>query len=170
MSARAEAAMAPARDERAHRLGIPEINPHTGLSTDYLNHFSEAIMMVGILPVMPECLDELMAWRPKTYSEHFATSHFTDRGTVIAAYEAADPAVRSALDAVAETLNKVMETTRATVAEHLGTPAAEALAKRAVAWLNPLIARLAAIINGAGIVPSADDKNPQAAIDTLFRR
>ena len=32
----------------------PNINPVTGLSTDYLNHFTEAIMLLELLPADPE--------------------------------------------------------------------------------------------------------------------
>src|SRR5262245_7075895 len=84
---------------------IPKINRFTGLSTDYLNHFTEAVMVLEMAAAMPECLDDLKAWRPKTYREHFAASRLKDREALIAAYDAADPAVREALDSVSETLN-----------------------------------------------------------------
>ena len=52
----------------------PNINPATGLSTDYLNHFTEALMVLEMVRDMPECIDDLRAWQPKTYTEHFAGS------------------------------------------------------------------------------------------------
>ena len=65
----------------------------TGLSTDYLNHFTEADHGAGdAAGTVPECLDDLLAWEPKTYREHFAASRFSNRDAIIAAYEAADPA------------------------------------------------------------------------------
>ena len=67
--------------------GIPYINPVTGLSTDYLNHFSEAVMVLEMAATVPECLEDLRAWRPKTYCEHFASSSFSERDAVIAAYD-----------------------------------------------------------------------------------
>ena len=149
--------------------GIPKINRFTGLSTDYLNHFTEAVMVLEMAATMPECLDDLKAWRPKTYREHFAASHFKDRDALVAAYDATDPAVREALDSVSETLNAVLMQTRDVVVNHLGTPAAEALARRAVAWLKPLIARAAGVINGAAHV-AAGRQAPQAAIDAIFNR
>jgi hypothetical protein len=149
--------------------GIPKINRFTGLSTDYLNHFTEAVMVLEMAATMPECLDDLKAWRPKTYREHFAASRFKDRDALVAAYEAADPAVREALDSVSETLNAVVTQTRDVVIGHRGTPAAEALAQRAVAWLKPLIARAASVINGAAHVATGRQA-PQAAIDAIFGR
>ena len=152
------------------QLSIPNINAETGLSTDYLNHFTEVVMVLEMIVTMPDCLDELMAWQPKTYSEHFVASRFTERATVIAAYEAADPAVRDALDRASETLNSVLAATRQVVAQHLNTPHADLLAQRAVAWLKPLIARTAAVINGTATGTAADSRGAQAEIDALFDR
>lgn len=36
------------------------------LATDYLNHFNEVVMLIGMIPDMPECLDDAREWRPKT--------------------------------------------------------------------------------------------------------
>jgi hypothetical protein len=46
------------------RLLDANINPVTGLATDYLNHFNEAIMMLELAPEMPDCMEDLSAWRP----------------------------------------------------------------------------------------------------------
>ncbi len=155
-------------DPAARKHPNVNINPATGLSTDYLNHFTEAMMLLEMAVRMPDCLDDLRAWRPKTYGEHFASSRFSDRAAVIAAYEAADPAVRGALDATSETLNTVFVEACDVVLQHLGTPAGDALAQRAVAWVKPLIARAAAVINGTNIV--LDGSGTQAAVDALFDR
>jgi hypothetical protein len=152
------------------QLSIPNINAATGLSTDYLNHFAEAVMVLEMIVTIPECLDDLMAWQPKSYREHFAGSHFTERAKVIAAYEAADPTVRDALDQASETLNSVLIATRQVVAQHLNTPDADLLAQRAVAWLKPLIARTAAVINGTATGTATDSHSAQAEIDALFNR
>jgi hypothetical protein len=146
---------------------ISTINPATGLSTDYLNHFTEAVMTLEMGIAMPDCLEELRAWRPKTYREHFAASQFAGRDAVIAAYEAADPAVRNELDGTAQTLNAVLLNARDTV---LGRPPAalvEELARRAVALSKPLIARAASIINGT---TTGAETPPQSAVDALFSR
>ncbi len=89
---------------------------------------------------------------------------------MIASYEAADPAVRQALDSAAATLNAVLAETRDAVLKNLSLPeTADAFAQRSVAWLKPLVARAAAVINGtAHGVP--DWAGPQAAIDSLFNR
>src|SRR5580700_3126309 len=80
----------------ASRRGA-NINPETGLATDYLNHFNEAIMLLDLVASVPEFLSDLMAWQPLTYRDHFAASSFTDRELAVAAYDAADPAARANL-------------------------------------------------------------------------
>ncbi|HEY5598367.1 MAG TPA: hypothetical protein VIK47_06140, partial [Kiloniellales bacterium] len=50
------------------------IHEDTLLATDYLNHFNEVIMLIGMIPDMPECLRDAQAWQPKSYEEHFRDS------------------------------------------------------------------------------------------------
>src|SRR6186997_3167480 len=80
------------------RLTAANINPNTGLASDYLNHFNEAIMLLDLLPTTPECIVELIGWEPLSYEEHFAASHFKEKDLAIAAYQAAEPAARAQLD------------------------------------------------------------------------
>ena len=68
----AAAATAPVTSGR----GGPNINPVTGLSTDYLNHFTEAIMLLELLPADPDCVADFLEWEPKDYRAHFAGLHF----------------------------------------------------------------------------------------------
>src|SRR5437764_1337072 len=93
------------------RLQAANINPKTGLATDYLNHFNEAIMLLDLLPNTPECIVELIGWEPLSYQEHFAASHFKDKDLAIAAYEAAEPAARGRLDELADTMNALLVAT-----------------------------------------------------------
>ena len=61
------------------QLAKANINPSTGLATDYLNHFNEAIMLLDLVSTVPECLPDLMAWGPMSYQDHFAGSGFKDK-------------------------------------------------------------------------------------------
>jgi hypothetical protein len=148
--------------------GIPNINPSTGLSTDYLNHFAEAVMALEMAATMPECLDVLRAWRPKSYAEHFAASRFSNRSAVIEAYRASDPAVRQALDRASELLNVALAQARDEMLRYLASPAADALACRALDELRQLIVRTAALINDTAT--ACDRQAPQAEIDAMFGR
>ena len=59
---------APGRATHSRTLGLlvkgKNINEETLLATDYLNHFNEIIMILDMIPMMPECLDDAKAWAP----------------------------------------------------------------------------------------------------------
>src|SRR6476646_8935301 len=76
------------------RLDGTNINPVTLLATDFLNHFNEAIMLLEMLPMAPDCKDDFLAWHPMSYPQHFAASNFKHRDLAIAAYEVVDPQYR----------------------------------------------------------------------------
>ena len=82
--------------------------------------------------------------------------------------EEADPAVRTALDETSDVLNAMVWRTRELVLRHIGTAEVEAVARRALDRLRPLIARTAALINGTAFEP--DRQGPQAAVDAIFDR
>jgi hypothetical protein len=153
----------------AVRLADANINPATGLATDYLNHFNEAIMLLEMLSNCPDCRADFLDWQPKSYREHFLDSRFKDRQMAVAAYEATSPAVRNCLDMLAATMTAVIEATRSTMCSALPEPAAQHLAQQAVASLKPLIARAGALINGDTEALAGGDTLPQAAVDRLLR-
>ena len=45
----------------AQRLQGTNINVNTLLATDYLNHFNEVIMLIEMLPDMPDMLEDVLA-------------------------------------------------------------------------------------------------------------
>jgi hypothetical protein len=144
--------------------GVPNINPVTGLSTDYLNHFTEALMALEMAADTPECLDDLKAWRPKSYAEHFAQSRFKNRAVVIDFYRVAEPTLRRQVDRLSETINGLLIEAIETATDK-AAPAA--LAQRAALAIRPLMAELADLINGTADKP-AERRSSQAAIDAMF--
>lgn len=90
------------------RLHGTNINPETYLATDYLNHFTEVVMLLEMLPSMPECLADIRGWAPKSYEEHFQGSVFSDKELAILAYQQADPALRGPFDAVIAELHALL--------------------------------------------------------------
>jgi hypothetical protein len=111
------------------------INPETGLATDYLNHFNEAIMLLEMLSACPDCIDDFLAWRPMSYRKIFATFRFKGRDLAIAAYNAAEPGLREYLDAMADTMIVVLETTRTAVRANASSETAR------LVCLKPMVAR-----------------------------
>ena len=88
--------------EAAHMIVVPDeeaefeafrprvkgtnIDEQTLLATDYLNHFNEIVMLFDMLPDMPELIDDCKAWQPRSYTEHFQNSTFSDRDLAVEAY------------------------------------------------------------------------------------
>ncbi len=159
-------AATPVSRREASGPGAPIINPVTGLSTDYLNHFTEALMALEMAADIPECIDDLRAWRPKTYPEHFAQSRFKHRDQVIERYHAAAPGLRREVDWLSASINRLLE--KACAAVTSGADAA-AVVPRAAAVSRPMIAELADLINATPRQPG-EQPSSQAVIDAMFGR
>jgi hypothetical protein len=161
----------PVRPIDPARLAAANINPRTGLATDYLNHFNEAIMLLELVPTMPDCLEDLMQWRVMSYREHFLATHQKHRDLVLAAYETAEPHARFLLDECTDMMDAILTAARDALHLHLSHAVAGALSLEAAAQLRPLVARAGAVING--LAPAGDAAAPgapQAAIDALLER
>jgi len=84
------------------------INQNTLLATDYLNHFNEIIMLLEMVPSMPECYADAAEWRPKSYADHFRDSCFSDAELAILAYENAPANYRQAFDATIQQMDRLV--------------------------------------------------------------
>lgn len=159
-----------ARPPDPARLAAANINPATLLATDYLNRFNEPVMLLELLATAPDCLEDLLAWRPATYREHFAASRQVHRELIICAYEAADPAARRRLDEIADTMTAILLAARETLQREPQAVAA-VTARRAAARLKPLVARAAAVIAGRETgAKRLRTGAVQAAVDALMER
>jgi hypothetical protein len=154
--------------ERDARLAAANINPATGLASDYLNHFNEAIMLLDMLPLCPECRDDVLSWQPRSYREHFLNSGLSSGQLAIAAYEEADPELRAALEAVSDMMTALLVRARTLLADGLAPDMAAALGCRTAAELKPLVARAGALINGDA--NAAEVAGPQTMVDGLLQR
>jgi hypothetical protein len=133
---------------RAAELKAANINPQTGLATDYLNHFNEAIMLLEMIPDMPECSEDFLQWHPLSYAEHFTASNFKARDLAISAYESADPDVRAEFDQMTDTMTSILREVSAAMAEATQDTTKARLAEQAIGWLKPLVAAAGGVING----------------------
>jgi hypothetical protein len=141
---------APDKEARAAQLRAANINPRTGLATDYLNHFNEAIMLLEMIPDMPECADDFLSWHPLSYAEHFTASHFKARDLAIEAYESADANVRAEFDNITAAMTSILTAVSAAMREAKQDKTRSTLAEQATAWVKPLVALAGGIINGRG--------------------
>src|SRR5438874_5060006 len=139
----------PEAEARAVRLRAANINPPTGLATDYLNHFNEAIMLLEMIPDMPECAEDFLTLSPLSYVEHFWASNFKARDLAIEAYELADPKIRGDFDNLASTMTSILTAVGTAMRKARQDKTRATLAEQATGWVKPLVALAGGIINGA---------------------
>ena len=144
----ADAPSGPRPETRAQQLLEANINPRTGLATDYLNHFNEAIMLLEMIPDIPECVDDFLNWHPMSYREHFEASHFTARELAIDAYNSSDPATRAEFDDITDTMTGILTTVAEAMRRTPDIESRAALATQAADAVKPLVALAGAMING----------------------
>jgi hypothetical protein len=132
----------------AARLRAANINPRTGLATDYLNHFNEAIMLLEMIPDIPECAEDFLSWHPLSYAEHFTASNFKARDLAIEAYETADARIRAEFDNVTSTMTSILTAVSTAMREVRQDKTRATLAEQAIVWVKPLVSLAGGIING----------------------
>ena len=135
-------------EARAAKLRAANINPRTGLATDYLNHFNEAIMLLEMIPDVPECAEDFLRWHPLSYAEHFTASGFRARDLAISAYDCADPHIRAEFDNITSAMTSILTAVSAAMREARHHKTRARLAEQATGWVKPLVALAGGIING----------------------
>ena len=133
---------------QAVRLRAANINPRTGLATDYLNHFNEAIMLLEMVPTLPESADDFLRWHPLTYSEHFMASHFKGRDLAIEAYNSTDVIIRAEFDNITSAMTSILTAVGTAMRQARQHKTRAILAEQATGWVKPLVALAGGIING----------------------
>nr|WP_181706069.1 hypothetical protein [Chthonobacter rhizosphaerae] len=158
-------------DLSPQRLAEANIHPDTRLATDYLNHFNEVVMLIDMLPTMPDFAPEVVAWEPRSYVEHFRNSRFKARDLAIQAYEAVNPVRRAAFEATIRETEKALGAVQTMIVEAPldGLPH-EAIADLTEMRVKPLLAHAMGLINGGPPVFAFADESAdtQSAIDALF--
>lgn len=135
-------------EARAAQLRAANINPRTGLATDYLNHFNEAVMLLEMVPDMPECAQDFLDWHPLTYHEHFLATHFKGRDLAIEAYDSADAIVRAEFDNITSAMTSILTAVGVAMREARQDKTRATLAQQAIGWVKPLVTLAGGIING----------------------
>ena len=139
----------PISEARAAQLKAANINPRTGLATDYLNHFNEAVMLLEMIPDMPECAEDFLGWTPLSYADHFVASNFKARDLAIEAYEMAEPGIRTEFDKLTSTMTSILTAVGSAMREARQDKTRATLAEQATGWVKPLVMTTAGVINGA---------------------
>lgn len=154
----------------SEELIAANVNPKTGLATDYLNLFNEAVMLFEMAIDMPDMVEDLSEWQRRSYVEHFQRSGFEKRDVVIMAYEQAAPDVRHRFDTACNAACDQFEQAISDIkAMDLSDPFQQSQLTEDVRGLKHLVAALDAQIHGreqAGI--AATDSATQSTVDALF--
>ncbi|PHZ83378.1 hypothetical protein [Paremcibacter congregatus] len=127
------------------------INAQTLLATDYLNHFNEVHMLIDMLPTMPDCLEDIKEWVPKSYQEHFADSVFTEKDLAIEAFEHAPAEYRLPFEATVNEMDSLVLKTiqqAETCLERQDTDQLQSVISQYTPKMRDLIEKCGCIING----------------------
>ena len=139
------------------------INPDTGLATDYLNVFNEAIMLLDLVADMPDMLEELLGWRFLNYWEHFERSSFEAKELAIEVYKSLDVHFRTSLDGAALNLGQKIENTIATLQGMVTNN------QEYSGYLGDICGQIhAEIMTIDGLIHGQNQINEQDEIDALF--
>ena len=117
----AEAAQSGDLEALRSRARGSNVNPETLLATDYLNHFNEIVMILDLLPSMPECLEDAQEWTPKSYVEHFQASGIADKELAIEAYAHAPTCFKRPFETAIAQMNQIVEEGVTAIAEVIGS-------------------------------------------------
>lgn len=142
------------------------------LSTDYLNRYAEALMLIEMIPMDPGVIADLHGWRAMGYREHFLVSPLRCAAAALAAYDQLEPRQLKALDDLCITMNRLIATATALLAELGESQDTIHVVEVAGSALRGLIGRTTAFINsnGAHAISEAETRAVQDRIDALFRR
>ena len=142
------------------------VNPATGLATDYLNLFNEAIMLFEMGLDMPDMVEELADWQKRGYVEHFENSGFELKDVVVSAYLYAPLSVRRDFDASTERALAAFDSSIDIVlSSNLEDEAARADLTERLREMKALVLEMDSHIHGRA---KAMESNLQSAVDALF--
>lgn len=140
------------------------------LSTDYLNLYAEALMLIDMAAFDLEVVSELKAWKPVGYLEHFQASNLRCAGAASKAYMALDPTARRAFETLCSAKNQLVQTVIITLNEGGETGSHAAVIEIAAEAFRDLFSRANAFINSGGDMEMAayDKIELQAAVDRIL--
>ncbi len=166
MSASDDPARAEGADAHRARVKGTNIDARTLLATDYLNHFNEIVMLLDLVPDMPECLEDAKEWRPKSYVEHFRGSGFVDAELAVDVYPHVPPKYRQPFEDTIERMDRLVALSLGRIETALAGGEGERVkhvAQTATRALQKLIDVASAIIHGSEVALGQDE------IDDLFQ-
>lgn len=143
------------------------------LSTDYLNHYNEALMLIEMSILDPMMAAELVHWQPKSYVEHFTGTGSSLRCAqgALNAWHALDPIAQGAFTAMCMAMDRMVTMAIMSVEEVPDPFAAVPILEVAAEAFRLLHARATTFINNDGHLGDfgyAAPPDGQSAIDDLM--
>lgn len=145
---------------------------HPRLSTDFLNRYSEALMLIEMATSDDSVIEDLQSWRGLCYRGHFEISPLRCAAEALAAYDRIDLALRESFEEVCRSMARLVMTVTALLAETSPSPELPEIIEVAGEALRRQIARATQFINANGMIDigAFEDAALQAQIDALLAR
>lgn len=152
---------------RALQAKVAESNldPTTFLGTDYLNHFNEIVMLLEMIPDMPEILEDAKEWRPKSYCDHFRDSTIADRELAVEVFESVPVIFRQPFERTIQQIDRTIGTAIAVLERDMESGNTDLTRENATA-LSRVIQRL--MDTASAIIHGSDQALDQSEIDDLL--
>ena len=141
------------------------INEQTLLATDYLNHFNEIVMLLEMVPDMPDILEEAKEWQPKTYQEHLLESTFSDKELAAEAYNHVPQKFRKPFEQTISQIDRLIATTIDRLEDDIAAGDMNLVRENATA-LSRVIQQLMDV--ASGIINGSAKTMEQSEIDNLI--
>lgn len=141
------------------------INSQSLLATDYLNHFNEIHMLLGMIADMPDCIDDILEWKAVSYQEHFKSSVFQDKELAIEAYNHSPEMYRLPFEQCVERMDELLSSTIKQVESNIQSESFDEVNSLVACYttkMGKLIEECSAIINSKEITTQ------QQVIDDYF--
>ena len=140
------------------------------LSNDYLNHYSEALMLIELAPMDEAVVEDLAAWAPLTYQAYFSASPLRRAKAALAAYEALAPEPRAVFEELTWAMDTLVRFAILALRQPSEAESATVVAAETGPALRRLIERAAAFLNSGGtdLPRSGEVEAAQGAIDRLM--
>ncbi len=135
------------------QLTAANINAESFLATDYHNHYNEIVMLLEMIPDIPDMVEEAADWQPKSYAQHFIDSGFQATELAIQAFDMAPTPIKNSFNRVCQELDKIILSTISglmslNVVDRGLSLAAQDLIRQRVLNTKDLLLKLNQVVNG----------------------
>lgn len=137
-------------------IGAPDrLVARHALSTDFLNRYNEALMLIEMAAVDVSLIDDLKSWRPSTYIEHFAHSGLRCAPGALSAFRSLPEESRGAFNALCLAMDQLVRTVVTALSELKHPDDAVFIVEIASSSFRSLLTRATAFINSGGDMAEA---------------